>query len=369
MSRSSFLSGTFNPIYRITDKLATTLLRLEGAKERINALPITPTVLAGLRQTTELSSTHYSTLIEGNRMSEREVEKVIENKQHFPGRERDEKEVKGYFRALAKVEALARKGHPLAEDQIQNIHGFVMGAGKRNQRPTPYRTGQNVIKDSLTGRIVYLPPEAKDVPALMASLVDWLNRTKDEVPCPIRAAMAHYQFATVHPYYDGNGRTARLLTNLVLHIGGYGLKGIYSLEEYYATNLQAYYAAIAVGPSHNYYLGRAKAEVTGWLDYFIEGVADAIAKVEEKAKAAATRSEVDTSAVLRNLDPRQRNALTLFAKQNVITSGELAGLFNFAPRTARSLLQKWTPSGFLTVADPSNKARKYKLSEPFADLF
>jgi Fic family protein len=75
---------------------------------------------------------------------------------------------------------------------------------------------------------------------------------------PIEAGIAHYQYATIHPYYDGNGRTARLLTTLILHLGTYDLKGLYALEEYYARNLKAYYEALTVGPSHNYYMGRAK---------------------------------------------------------------------------------------------------------------
>ena len=116
------------------------------------------------------------------------------------------------------------------------------GRRQGGKKPTPYRGGQNVIRDAGSRRIVYMPPEASDVPRLMKELVDWLRRSEREgVPCPIRAGIAHYQFATIHPYYDGNGRTARLLTTLILHRGGYDLKGLYSLEEYYARDLSAYY--------------------------------------------------------------------------------------------------------------------------------
>ena len=110
-----------------------------------------------------------------------------------------------------------------------------MAEGRRNAKPTPYRDGQNVIRDSRSRAIVYMPPEAKDVGGLMKELLEW-NRLPlaSTLPCPIRAGIAHYQFATIHPYYDGNGRTARLLTTLILHLGGYDLKGLYSIEEYYA---------------------------------------------------------------------------------------------------------------------------------------
>ena len=108
----------------------------------------------------------------------------------------------------------------------------------------------------------------------MKSMLAWLEqqRQSDELPAPLVAAIAHYQFATIHPYYDGNGRTARLFTNLILHQAGYGLKGIYSLEEYYAQNLQAYYDALTIGESHNYYWGRAEANITKWVVYFCEGI-------------------------------------------------------------------------------------------------
>jgi Fic family protein len=95
-----------------------------------------------------------------------------------------------------------------------------------------------------------MPPEAKNVPELMRALKAWIKAAEPEgLPCPIRAGIAHYQFATITHYYDGNGRTARLLTTLILHRGGYDLKGLYSLEEYDARDLSAYYKALTLGPS------------------------------------------------------------------------------------------------------------------------
>ena len=196
-------------------------MRIEAAKEAVRHLPITPSVLASLRETARLYSTHYSTMIEGNRLTQEQVSRVVEKHQHFPGKERDEKEVLGYYAALEKVEQLAAAGEPVTEPQIKLLHGLVMAGGGRRVKPTPYRDGQNVIRDGRSRRIVYMPPEAKDVPALMKAMVAWFkDSASQDVPCPIRAGIAHYQFATIHPYYDGNGRTARLLTTLILHLGG-----------------------------------------------------------------------------------------------------------------------------------------------------
>ena len=303
----------FRPVFQITPQVARALMRIEAARQAIESLPITPKLLATLRETARLFSTHYSTMIEGNRLTQEQVAKVIGEHQSFPGRERDQDEVRGYYSALDAMEQIARLGKNISEFNVQTLHALVMGGGKTRKKPTPYRDGQNVIKDSRTGSIVYMPPEAKDVRELVSELIFWING-QDDLPVPLKAAIAHYQFATIHPYYDGNGRTARLLTTLILHVGGYGLKGLYALEEYYARDLKAYYDALTVGPSHNYYLGRAEADVTKWVAYFIEGVAIAFENVREQARRQAIPEVADRSKLLRNLDAKQRRALRTIRK-------------------------------------------------------
>ncbi len=361
--------GRFEPRYTITSKIAGALMRMEAAREAVALLPITPGVLAGLRETARRQATHYSTRIEGNRLTQEEVSRVVEKRGHVRGRERDEKEVLGYYAALAMVERLAAAGQTVTERQIQTLHGLVMAGGRGKVKGTAYRDGQNVIRDSKSGRIVYLPPEAKDVPALMRELVAWIGAAESAgVPCPIRAGIAHYQFATIHPYYDGNGRTARLLTTLIQHLGGYDLKGLYSLEEYYARDLGGYYAALTVGPSHNYYLGRAESDITGWVEYFCAGAAESFESVRRRAREAAGGGAADHSALLRRLDPRERRALELFRESETITSRDVEKLFGTSQRMARNLLRGWVERGFLLVADPAKKSRKYGLAGEFREL-
>ncbi|MCB1605124.1 MAG: Fic family protein, partial [Xanthomonadales bacterium] len=255
----------------------------------------------------------------------------------------------------------------IKEKDIQTLHGLVM-EGK--EKPTPYRDGQNVIRDSGSGAIVYMPPEAKDVPDLMSELIAWINKqlNEDDLPVPMIAAIAHYQFATVHPYYDGNGRTARLLTNLVLHKSGYGLKGIYSLEEYYARNLQAYYQALSVGESHNYYFGRAESEITDWIVYFCSGMADSFAKVRLKASESSQRGQTDQSHLLRELDQRQKQVLSLFTNNKYITTKEVSELLGIHRRTALNLCNQWCDEGFIIQHGQANKSRKYELASKWLGL-
>lgn len=359
----------FEPKFVITPKIATSLMRIEAARQSVQDLPITPAVLATLRETARLYSTHYSTMIEGNRLTQEQVSVVIAQQQHFPGRERDEKEVLGYYAALEKAEQIAASRAAVTEAQIQALHGLVMGEGRRKAKATPYRDGQNVIRDSRSRGLVYMPPEAKDVPPLMKALVEWLALSQsDSLPCPLRAGIAHYQFATIHPYYDGNGRTARLLTTLILHLGGYGLKGLYSLEEYYARNLGAYYKALTVGPSHNYYEGRAEADITGWTEYFCQGMADSFETVRRRAQESAGTGASDRSEALRQLDPRQRRALEIFRASSEITSRHVEMLFGISQRASRNILSAWVRDGFIVVTDPARKSRKYSLAARLAVL-
>jgi Fic family protein len=357
----------FEPNYIISSKILNCLILIEAAKQKILHLPLTPTVLSSLRETARLHTTHYSTMMEGNRLDPDQVEEVLKHHGHFPGRERDEHEVKGYYAALTQVEKWAAQGVSITEKMIQTLHALVMANGKGNAKPSAYRDGQNVILDGRTKAIVYMPPEAKDVKNLMTGMVNWINKNA-EVPCPIIAGIAHYQFATIHPYYDGNGRTARLLTTLILHLGGYDLKGLYSLEEYYARNLGAYYEAISIGESHNYYMGRAEADITKWVEYFVEGMTVAFENVLKRMDEAKTQGSPDQSALIRKLDPKQRKVLELFQEFETITSRQIGELFGFKPRTSAALCASWVESGFLNMVDSSNKGRKYKLSAEYQKL-
>lgn len=120
------------------------------------------------------------------------------------------------------------------------------------------------MRDAASGAIVYLPPEAADVSPLMADLVAWIAQAeREQTPAPVVAGLAHYQFVTIHPFYDGNGRTTRALATLLLYRQGYDLGRFYSLEAVYAQDLPAYYAALQTHPHANDYEGRADAELTG----------------------------------------------------------------------------------------------------------
>lgn len=354
----------FQPNFQISPKTSQALMDIEVSRQAVPVLPVSGALLTSLRESARLTSTHYSTQIEGNRLTEEEVA-VVAKGGTFPNRRRDEAEVKNYFLALDYLDGLIEKTPPeLTVEMVQKIHGCVM-EGKA--KPTPYRDGQNVIRESGTGTIISLPPEWREVPQLMLELVAWVNRqlAENELPAPLIAGIAHYQFATIHPYYDGNGRTARLLTNLILHLSGYGLKGIYSLEEYYARSLSDYYAALSVGESHNYHLGRAEADISHWVQYFCQGVADSFANV--RLQAEKLKAKPDQISLLRELDRRQKQILNAFRESRYLTTREIAEFLGVTPRTGLTLCKAWVEQGFL-IPHGQRRSLRYELAEGWTEL-
>ena len=228
----------FSPKYTVTAQMLANLAKIEVIKQQFENQPISPQLLLSLRESAKVATIHYSTQIEGNRLTGKEVAEALKGRK-LPQREKDEQEVKAYYKAWNAMEEAVVANRSFDEKLVANIHSLV----EASKSIIPYRDNQNAIYDSETGAKIYLPPEAKDVPEMMQDFCQWVQNAGN-LPVPLVAGIVHYQFVTIHPYYDGNGRTARLLTSFVMRKGGYGLKGIYSLEEYYAKDLIRYYDAL-----------------------------------------------------------------------------------------------------------------------------
>lgn len=342
------------------------LQTIERARQTVSLKILPPVVAEQLRQQAHIRSTHYSTRIEGNRLTLKETEQVIQQGRLFPGRERDVGEVKRYYQALQQVEKWVEDGQEVTETRVRKIHALLYQGNRA--KPTPYRDGQNVIRES-NGELVYLPPEADDVPGLMSELLEWIRISKAEYSIPVIAGIVHYQFVTIHPFFDGNGRTARTLTTWLLYKGSYDLGKFYALEEFYAEDLQGYYKALVTHPHHNYYFGRNQADITPWLEYFLRGMSVVFEKVaNEVAQYSKGEKEDKQIELLRGLDHRARRVLGMFGNQNLIKSTEVAAILGLSTRQARLLLSQWVTQGWLEAVDPSKKGRKYQISGRYKNL-
>ncbi len=213
-----------------------------------------------------------------------------------------------------------------------------------------------------------MPPEAKDVPGLMKEMVSWVIRSeKEELAPPIIAALAHYQFVTIHPYFDGNGRTARLLATYLIQKNGYGLHGLYSMEEHHAKELGKYYKALETHPHHNYYEGRENADLTQWLDYFISMLLKAYEGVDNEMGKNKKTGKVN-SDLFRQLDRRAKIIIPLFIDNDEITTGDIANILRVSRRMAGNYAAGWVAKKILETANKSDKSRSYKLAGAFKNI-
>lgn len=237
---------------------------------------------------------HGTTRIEGNSLSDLEVEEVLER---LPiARQKDALEVVATRTALAFVDEIAvRRTVRIDEGLVREIHRRVLDDIDPLLRPGEYRSGENRVADA-EGNIVYRTPSGGDVPSLMRAFASWL-RSKGRTEHPaVLSALAHLQLVAIHPFYDGNGRTARALSRLLLVRNGWALDGLVSLDAYLDLQRRDYFAAIraSLGPAYapgydatpfvTYYLGAIVAAAEHVLAR-VKGVAELLAQLRSAVSA------------------------------------------------------------------------------------
>jgi Fic family protein len=133
----------------------------------------------------------------------------------------------------------------------------------------------------------------------MSELVDWLNREEEDTHPVLVSGIAQFQLVHIHPFLDGNGRTSRLLSTLCLYRAGYDFKRLFAISEYYDKNRATFYQAIQGVRENN-------MDMTGWLEFFVEGLSTQLAEVRDRGKQAIRR---DVLIKEHKLSDRQAKAL------------------------------------------------------------
>jgi Fic family protein len=354
------------PKFSVTLTISSNLMKIQDSATLISQLPLPAHILRDLKHDSMVETVIYSTKIEGNFLNE-DRKRAVMFKQSS---RRDEQEVYNLCKALEFLDDCETRRLQVTEELIKKLHAIikVISSGRR---PTLslYRAEQNVVKGS--GKIVYLPPEPQDVPMLMEDMVAWLGAPETLImPAPIKAGIFMYQFVTIHPYMDGNGRTARALATYILRLAGLGLNGLFVLEKFYDRNLRGYYDSLQMGLHHNYYFGRNEADITPWLEFFISGLAEVFqdaATIVRTKSAEFTRVEPE---LLRTLDIEQRMVFAQLAfRHDCLTPSDLQKLTGYADRTVRDKIRQWIGQGFIVPSDPNaQRVRAVKMAPKFQEL-
>jgi Fic family protein len=167
-------------------------------------------------------------------------------------------------------------GHDLSSNlDIQKLvtNGLIPAHQNGRLRQEPV-----VVYDPVSREIAYLPPDYQDVPRLQNELIHFVQRSREQVDPLIIAAIFHKQFVIIHPFADGNGRSARLVTTALLASLGLNLFPLFSFENYYNQNISRYFQQ--VGLIGNYYDIVENVDFTPWLEYFTDGIIDELLRVE-----------------------------------------------------------------------------------------
>ena len=329
----------YNPKYNLNNKILSNLTAIAEAKGIIDRAKILPRQELRLRRQAIIRMTHHSTEIEGNRLNMGQVEALYAKKK-IDALDRDIYEVKNYLNALKYIEKIVALKKPITEKIILKIHKLVTDKTLAPQFSGHYRVRPIYVVRRQFGvpqETLYTGPEAKQVPKLMADFIAWLKDSEDKDINPvIAAAIAHLEIAAIHPFNDGNGRTARALATLMLYQRGYDFRRLFALEDYYNTNRQAYYKAINVGKTYD----ERRLDITSWLEYFVKGFKKEIDEVKNKILSLSARQVGGKIKSQIYLTPEQLKVIDFLDQVGRISAKDVADVLSCPKRTAQLQLQK-----------------------------
>ena len=287
----------YTPPFTITNKILNSCISI--SKKIVSIDYSTLDRMPRLRRNKLITSIHASLAIEGNTLSKGQVRDIIDGKEVVgPANEiKEVQNIKLAYEQLTKVK-------PYSEKDLLKIHGIIEKdlvplAGK-------YRTGNEGVFAG--DKCIFICPPPQQVPYLMSELFDWLNREKKNIDPLILSSIFHYEFVFIHPFQDGNGRTARFWQNAIL--SKYDkIFEVVTIENMIEKNQQEYYDAIA------------KAHVDGESTVFVEFMLDMINKALDELDMVAnmikTEASVNVKRLLENMEEEPMTANEIMFKLDV----------------------------------------------------
>ena len=344
----------------LNNKLLNSIIEIEKNKTILENTKVPIELSNKFRKNTRKRSSYASNAIEGNPLSYQQAENAIESKnRHFL---KPEQEIRNYYLALEYLSKELERKTPFSIELLLKVQKqIVFGESKDKiglRGPMPPGV-LFAVYDSNTGNPEYIPPEYSDIPKLLEELVNYINNSDDH-PI-IKAAILHYQLVTIHPFEDGNGRTARIMSNYILSYYGYGFKEIGSLEEYFSFDLDEYYSSLQMGLPVLYYDGRDNPphpEI--WINYFIKVFSLYASKVTEIATNSVNNNEKER---INRLSSKAKALLDYITKEKILEFSpiELAKAFDVSNRTIINWCIELCNNGYLKPNMVNKRIRTYSL--------
>ena len=263
----------------------------------------------------------------------------------------DERELLNYKKAMDFISKYLGKDDPVSEGIVRELHKIlVKGVRGENADPGNYRKIQNYVVNSRTREVVYTPPAPLDVPHLMREFTEWVSKAEDTSPILV-AGIAQFQFVHIHPFIDGNGRTARLLSTLILYKTGYDFKRLFTISEYYDKDRPSYYQAIQTVRKNN-------MDMTTWLEYFVDGLRSQMTEIQAKGEQLIKQDSQLQKIKKIGLNKRQERAVKHLIIKGTLSVNEYQSVASCIRRTAQRDLEE------LVEKDCKNRGKKARPTRP-----
>ncbi|MGI5827372.1 MAG: Fic family protein [Patescibacteria group bacterium] len=340
----------FKPKYTITNKLLANIKRISEIVVDLNNRNFSRVVLLDMERRAREISAYSSTSIEGNPLPLTDVKRILENS---PENIRDsEKEVLNYNQSLVELNALIKTNKEVFDTKlILKIQQTITTGLIEKYRCGKIRQESVFVNNPKTHQTVYLPPDHQDVSKLLEELFLYLDKNKNVIDPLILAGIFHKQFVVIHPFVDGNGRTARLATKVLLAKMGLNTFNLFSFENYYNQNVSRYFQEVGVWG--NYYEIKDKIDFTSWLEYFTDGIIDELLRVIKELEKEKISPESE-------LKEYHLKIIAHIKKKGYIADRDYAMLTKRAKATRNLDFRKLIASGIIEKIG-RGKATYYKL--------
>lgn len=344
----------FKPKYSYTDNIVNNLTLIAEARTVILNAPLVPKWEVSLRRDALIHSAHASTAIEGNQLTLEEVSALAQGRDIMV-RRKDKQEVINYLKALENIPAFAQKAVLSVPDLLKIQKQVTAGTLDDPKDEGAFRACRVAVVNKATKQIVFEPPAVKLVKPLTVDFLKWFDSPLAlKIDPVLQAGIAHYELVRIHPFVDGNGRTARVLASLALYKRGFDVKRFFALDDYYDHDRPAYYAALKS-------VDKNTLDLTGWLEYFTGGVAVSIKGVKDKVMALSRDIKVLKDKGQIALTARQMKIVEFINDNGKITNKDMQAMLKVSPQAVHKEVTKLVKLGVVKTVG-LGRAMHYELA-------